>query len=118
MMFSEIKILGDGVVSLTKIETMVISPTLFTAHRLLVVITFGFGFEPVALFGAFVAAACLKGVGEDAGAGKGEDDEEVSEKHVEIGQDVLGKMGAVYKGSLVVSVVIVVANLGVWRNRS
>ena len=65
-----------------------------------------------------VAAACLKAVGEDTGAGEGEDDEEVAEKHVEIGQDVLGKMGAVCEGSLVVSVVIVVANLSVWRNRS
>ena len=93
-MFSEIKILGDGVVSLTKFETFVISPTLFTAHWLFVVITFRFGFELFALFGAVVAAAaCLKGVGEDTGAGKGEDDEEVAEKHVEIGQDELGKMG-------------------------
>ena len=105
-------------VSLTIIKTLVISPTLFTAHRLSVVITFGFGFELGALFGAVVVAACLKGIGEDTGAGKGEDDEEVVEKHIGIGQDVLGKMEAVYEGSLVVSVVIVVANLSVWRNRS
>lgn len=105
-------------VSLTKIETMLISPTLFTAHRLFVLITFGFGFELVALFGAvLVVAACLNGVGEDTGAGEGEDDEEFAEKHVEIGQDVLGKVGAVYEGSLVVSVVIVVATLSVWEKQ-
>jgi hypothetical protein len=73
-----------GWVALTVTDTFLISPSLVTIHRppVIVALRLILGTLPLlALLGVFVVACC-QWVGEDAGAGEGDDGEEVGEKHV------------------------------------
>jgi len=73
-MFSEIEILGDGGGVTDDNRNIGYLPSPFHSTSAVGRYHIWFGFELGALFGAVVAAACLKAVGEDTGAGEGEDD--------------------------------------------